>query len=177
MESSNFNDNLKYAKEILSNLKNTHKLSDVWSIKVSEVLDNGALSTCDITTFKIKILQKFLESKYCTFKFIETALYHEVAHILAGNCERHNDIWRAKCIALGGNGRIRDVLIFNDDPEFVVRLKKQLATIPQNQDITDEVEIELSKVVVDQMLAEGHDITNILQMYMEAFNMGSFQDN
>jgi len=47
------------------------------------------------------------------FQQMRNLLLHEIAHALTPNCG-HNEVWRAKCIELGGTGNAcHDIIDFN----------------------------------------------------------------
>lgn len=75
-----------------------------WKIDCDTQLRNETLGLCDYNEKTIYINP--MTFYVMTFQQVRNIILHEVAHALCPD-QGHNEVWKAKCIELGGTGNIR----------------------------------------------------------------------
>jgi predicted SprT family Zn-dependent metalloprotease len=77
------------------------------------------------TPGKISLSRHFVRLN--SMERIRLTLVHEMAHAIVGNAHGHDRVWRAKCLALGGDGKAR----FTEN-DTVMALGKYTGLCPTN---------------------------------------------
>lgn len=97
-----------------------HHGLDGWTV----VLDNAWMRAgqCNQNKRQISLSRNLVahRSEYET----RMTILHEIAHALVGNIHRHNNVWRAKCIAIGGDGKSQaevNAVVLADAAPYEVR--------------------------------------------------------
>ena len=87
---------IKLTKSMLSK----HPELRYWSVTANN--RKSAYGMCNYT-YRTISLSKALTPN-CTDKAIQDTIIHEIAHALCPG-QKHNEVWRRKCIELGGDGK------------------------------------------------------------------------
>ena len=77
--------------------------------------------SCQYGTHVISLSYEF--AKHAPEEEIHDTLLHEIAHALVGKTHHHDDVWRAKAIAIGCSGRRCHDLQFTP-PRYIVRCER-----------------------------------------------------
>jgi hypothetical protein len=81
------------------NLLKKHKVKGKWSVCFKKLITNHG--SCDEANKLITYDQRYIPNR-----IMQNIIIHEVAHAIVGNKENHNAKWKAKCIELGGTGKL-----------------------------------------------------------------------
>jgi len=169
-----FEKNRKLAFELWE--RDWKHLTSSYTLSVED-LEKFETAKCDFDNRRIILANNFLNSSGCDLREIKLVFAHEVAHALIGNSHEnddgHNDAWKQKNIQLGGNGRIEDCMSssYVENHYFHSRVNAIFKTVPQNQDISKEIMMNAQKKVMLELINEGHDPTDLLQMYMKEYKL------
>lgn len=88
------------AFELATLLKNMHPELKDWSVRFNKRKKSFGL--CDYDNKTIGLSEYYIP--YCTNYSILNSIFHEIAHALLPD-HHHDDVWVAKCIELGGDGK------------------------------------------------------------------------
>lgn len=118
--------NSKDATELAYRLMTEHNLN-FWRLRIGQA--NRTLSLCNFGQSVITLSEIFI--KLNTEERVRRTILHEIAHALVGPNHGHNDVWRQKCIEIGGDGRrlASDANLMN--PKYITYCtgcKKELGT-------------------------------------------------
>lgn len=76
-------------------------LGQAWSVTTNNSMTT--LGICRHNSKSIGLSTHLLDNN--GWEVVKQTVVHEIAHALVGYHAHHNSIWRAKCIALGGDGK------------------------------------------------------------------------
>lgn len=76
-------------------------LDDGWSIKVTR-----SKKTLGLTDYNNKIIKISTYCYYVEGELVDTIL-HEIAHVIAGSENKHNQVWKDVALNIGCSGRIK----------------------------------------------------------------------
>jgi predicted SprT family Zn-dependent metalloprotease len=104
----------QHARELLAQ----HHLS-LWSFR----FDNGRkrAGSCQYGPQVISLAYEF--AKHAPAEEIHDTLLHEIAHALVGKAHHHDDVWRAKAMAIGCSGKRCHELQFTP-PRYIVQCER-----------------------------------------------------
>ena len=102
------------ARELL-----VHYQLSLWSFQ----FDNGRkrAGSCQYGTQVISMSYEF--AKYAPADEIQDTILHEIAHALVGEAHNHDEVWRAKAMAIGCSGRRCHDLQFTQ-PRYIVQCER-----------------------------------------------------
>lgn len=139
-----------------------------WQLRTTTALKPGVVGNTHLSSRIIFVAEDWY-GKIKREQDAREILAHECAHALLGDAEcnaHHGPEWSQTCVRLGGTGHTALRAMIADNPfAQALRVAQDGCTEERNKDAS----VALHKVIVDELLAGGHDVDQVLEWYMATF--------